>query len=82
MEAWTDERIRTAFKGELDRRRNETRRSAPAAKALAQSTTEAEPALFDPKNDVSADAKYIAGRIVTHLWIISLILVLLWELLK
>jgi hypothetical protein len=25
---------------------------------------------FDPRTEVSADAKHIAGRIVTHLWVI------------
>ena len=25
---------------------------------------------FDPRNGVSADARHIAGRIVTHLWIL------------
>jgi hypothetical protein len=35
---------------------------------------------------ISADAKYVAGKIVTHLWIIfvllPLVLALLWSLLK
>jgi hypothetical protein len=29
---------------------------------------------FDPKTDVSADAKYIAGEIVKHLWILFVLL--------
>jgi hypothetical protein len=29
---------------------------------------------FDPRSDVSADAKYIAGRIVKHLWILFVLL--------
>jgi hypothetical protein len=46
----------------------------------------ATPRPFDPRTDVSADAKYIARRIVTHLWILfvalPLILALLYEILK
>jgi hypothetical protein len=41
---------------------------------------------FDPRTEVSADAKHIAGRVVTHLWILfvalPLVLVLLFQLLK
>jgi hypothetical protein len=38
---------------------------------------------FDPRTDISADAKHIAGKIVTHLWILFVLLpifasVLLW----
>jgi hypothetical protein len=29
---------------------------------------------FDPRNEVSADAKHIASRIVTHLWILFVLL--------
>ena len=29
---------------------------------------------FDPRNEVSADAKHIAGQIVKHLWIIFVLL--------
>jgi hypothetical protein len=28
---------------------------------------------FDARNEVSADATYIAGRIVTHMWIIGVL---------
>lgn len=28
---------------------------------------------FDPRNEVSADARYIAKRVVKHLWIIFLV---------
>jgi hypothetical protein len=41
---------------------------------------------FDPRTEVSADAKHIARRIVTHLWILfvalPLVLVLLFQMLK
>ena len=41
---------------------------------------------FDPRSEVSADAKHIAGRIVKHLWIIfvllPVVLALLYSLLK
>jgi hypothetical protein len=38
---------------------------------------------FNPRTEVSADAKHIAGKIVTHLWILFVLLpifasVLLW----
>ncbi len=29
---------------------------------------------FDPRTEISADAKHIAGRIVTHLWILFVLL--------
>jgi hypothetical protein len=29
---------------------------------------------FDTRNEVSADARYIAGRIITHLWVIIVML--------
>jgi len=29
---------------------------------------------FDPRTDVSADARHIAGRIVTHMWILFVLL--------
>jgi hypothetical protein len=28
---------------------------------------------FDARNEVSADARYVAGHIVTHLWIIGVV---------
>jgi hypothetical protein len=41
---------------------------------------------FDPRTEVSADAKHIASRVVTHLWILfvalPLVLVLLYQMLK
>lgn len=41
---------------------------------------------FDPRNEVSQDAIYIAKRIITHLWIIfvllPVVLVIVYELLK
>ena len=42
--------------------------------------------LFDPRTEVSADAKYITRRIVIHLWILfvalPVVLALLFEILK
>jgi hypothetical protein len=41
---------------------------------------------FDARTEVSADARYIAGRIVKHLWVIFVVLpfvlVILFEILK
>jgi hypothetical protein len=41
---------------------------------------------FDPTRDISEDARYIAGRIVKHLWIIFVVLpfvlAILYEILK
>ena len=41
---------------------------------------------FDPRTEVSADAKHIAGRIVMHLWILFVLLPfiigVLWEVIK
>jgi hypothetical protein len=34
---------------------------------------------FDPRTEVSADARHIAGRVVKHMWIISVLLpVIIW----
>jgi hypothetical protein len=32
---------------------------------------------FDPRTEVSADAKYIASKIVTHLWVLFVLLPLI-----
>lgn len=44
------------------------------------------PLPFDPQVDISADARYISGRIVKHLWIIFVLLplvaVVLYEIVK
>jgi hypothetical protein len=41
---------------------------------------------FDPRREVSADAKHISGRIVTHLWVIfvllPIVLGILWAIVK
>ncbi len=41
---------------------------------------------FDPRTEISADAQHVAGRIVTHLWIIfvllPIVLGILWSILK
>jgi hypothetical protein len=41
---------------------------------------------FDPRTEVSADAKHTASRVVTHLWILfvalPMVLVLLYQILK
>jgi hypothetical protein len=31
-------------------------------------------ALFDPRTEISADARYIAGKIIKHLWIVFVLL--------
>ncbi|MFY9560860.1 MAG: hypothetical protein WAQ52_11550 [Terriglobales bacterium] len=50
----------------LSKRRNPSDQAARAAR-LQQNP-------FDPRNEVSEDAQYIAGRIVKHLWIIIVLL--------
>jgi len=41
---------------------------------------------FDPRTEISADAKHIAGRIVTHVWIVfvllPIVLAILYAILK
>jgi hypothetical protein len=47
------------------------------AKALAQRLANLENLQdnpFNPRTEVSADAKYIAGRIVSHLWILFILM--------
>ena len=52
--------------------------------ALKRKALEENP--FDPRNEVSADAKHIAGKVVLHLWILfvalPIVLGLLFALLK
>jgi hypothetical protein len=43
-------------------------------KALADRRANLEHNPLDPRTEVSADAKYIAGRIAAHLWIIFIVL--------
>ena len=41
---------------------------------------------FDPKTEVSADAKHVAGKIVSHLWtifvLLPIVLTIIYEVLK
>jgi hypothetical protein len=46
----------------------EKRETSPAILAGTSSN------LFDARNEVSADAKYVAGKIVRHLWTIFVLL--------
>jgi len=55
--------------GELERRRNPLLRQAVVAQSKSAVVERMEPA-FNPRTELSADAKYIARRIVTNLWII------------
>ena len=63
---------------------------APAKASELQRLSERRQALqdnpFDPRTEISADARHIAGRIVTHLWILfvllPVILGLLWAVFK
>jgi hypothetical protein len=41
---------------------------------LAAKREELQAKRFDPRTEVSADAKHIAGRIVAHLWILFVLL--------
>lgn len=47
---------------------------AAQAEWLAQRRQQLEDNPFDPRTEVSADAIYISGRIVKHLWIIFVLL--------
>lgn len=68
---------RTAEREEAKRRRDE---------AHAAKRAELQDNPFNPRTEVSADAAYIAGRIVKHLWIIfvllPIVLAILWEIVK
>jgi hypothetical protein len=50
------------------------RRKALRAAAIEEHRKILERNPFDPRREVSADAKYIAGRIVINLWILFLLL--------
>jgi hypothetical protein len=56
---------------ELQRRRTSKSPAAPGFQEI-----ESKP--FDPRTEISADAKHIAGRIVGHMWAIVLIPAALW----
>ncbi len=66
-----------AIQAEIQRRVDE-HKEAEAAKVAALP--------FNPKTDVSADAKHVAGQVVKHLWIIfvllPVVLAILYSLLK
>ncbi len=53
---------------------------------LADKRAELEENPFDPRIEISADAKHVAGRIVSHLWIIfvllRIVLAILYAILK
>ena len=54
----------------------------PIPKKLPWSRTESESdGPVNPRSEVSADAKYVAGRIVTHMWILGFILPVVFGLL-
>lgn len=73
-------------KREADRQAEIAKRQAERDEARARKRAELQVNPFDPRAEVSADAKHIAGRIITHLWIIFVLLPfvlgLLWALLK
>ena len=56
------------------------------AKGQSVNVAPAVTAPFDPRSEISADARHISGRIVTHLWIIfvllPMVLGILFEILK
>jgi hypothetical protein len=59
------------------RERHEVERQAAAAAELQRRSAARKELLdnpFDPRTEVSADARHIAGRIVKHLWIIFVLL--------
>ena len=61
-------------------------RHAQRASVQAKKREELQDNPFDPRTEVSADAKHIGSRIVTHLWIIFVLLPfvlgVLWALMK
>ena len=86
-----EDRLRQASVAELEKAERLERQLSRAKTIEGQRVAEyppehmLEPA-FDPRKEVSADALYIAGRIVKHLWIIFVLLpiicAVLYELLK
>jgi hypothetical protein len=48
--------------------------STPGSQRLYEKRRKLQVNPFDPRTEISADAKYIAGRIVTHLWILCALL--------
>jgi hypothetical protein len=64
----------------------QARLQAERDEARAKKRAEFQEDPFDPRTEVSADAKHIAGRIIKHLWIIfvllPVVLGVLWALLK
>jgi hypothetical protein len=57
---------------ETPRVKRETSKEAESQR-LSERRTELENIPFDPRTEVSADAKHIAGRIITHLWILFIL---------
>jgi hypothetical protein len=53
-------------------KREGLRAKLQAARAARREALQDNP--FDPRTEVSADARYIAGRIVMHLWILFVLL--------
>lgn len=68
------------------RRAEQARLRAERDEARAKKRAELQDNPFDSRAEVSADAKYIAGSIVKHLWIIfvllPVVLGLLWALMR
>ena len=50
------------------------RREVERPAAIVVPREESQDSPFDPRTEVSADAKHIAGQIVTHLWMILVLL--------
>jgi hypothetical protein len=70
---------RDLAKAEIERRKSEAERKAEeaaakerAALAAKRDRLAANP--FDPRTEISEDARHIASRIVTHLWILFVLL--------
>jgi hypothetical protein len=56
------------------RARQTKRDNPPTVVAEVPAIGQRQESCFDPRNEVSADAVYIASRIVKHLWIIFVLL--------
>src|ERR1022692_854567 len=60
------------------RTKRETARAAESQR-LSERRKELAAIPFDPRTEVSADAKHIASRIITHLWILFILVPIIIE---
>ncbi len=51
-----------------------SRKEAPPPQPTGESESTSQPLPFDPRTEISADARHIASKIVMHLWILFVLL--------